>query len=241
MSTHLPTDAAARNEYPLADGLLYYFPNALAKVAQLSKIANEQHNPGEPMHWARNKSTDHANKILRHQLDAGTVDSDGTLHSTKVAWRALAQLEDELIAAGAKPGRNARGAPAPKEHRRVATPAEMMALLFVSEDLPPNLAAACQTRENPLKHVELQAQDDPRAGMVDVAVTAPKFPPYSERNEPKKGHLVRVVEVTWRDEAEGVRLGMTGVVQDNGFAPYVRLHDLRRSHCFSRYQLERIA
>jgi hypothetical protein len=107
----LPTDAAARNAIPMADGCLDYFPNALAAVAALSKVANEQHNPGEPMHWARNKSTDHRNKILKHLVDAGCFDTDGQRHSAKVAWRALALLEDELIAAGAVPGRNAIGAP----------------------------------------------------------------------------------------------------------------------------------
>lgn len=111
MTAILPTGAAERNEYPLADGLLHYFPNALAAVAHLSKVGNDQHNPGEPMHWARNKSTDHANKILRHLIDAGTTDTDGVRHSAKTAWRALALLEDELIAAGATPGRNTRGSP----------------------------------------------------------------------------------------------------------------------------------
>lgn len=111
MKPVLPTDQDERNEIPLADGCLYYFPNALAEIAKLSKTANEQHNPGEPMHWARNKSTDHANKILKHQVDAGLRDKDDARHSTKVAWRALAQLEDELIAAGATPGRNAVGSP----------------------------------------------------------------------------------------------------------------------------------
>jgi hypothetical protein len=104
----LPTDAAERAKFPMADGLLYYFPNALAEVSAVSRIGNEQHNPGEPMHWAREKSTDHANKILRHLIDAGTMDTDGTRHSAKVAWRALAMLEDELIAEGRTPGRNAR-------------------------------------------------------------------------------------------------------------------------------------
>ena len=92
----LPDDAADRAQYPLADGLFYYFPAALAAVARVSKIGNDQHNPGEPMHWARGKSMDHANKILRHQMDAGGMDSDGTRHSAKVAWRALAQLQEEL-------------------------------------------------------------------------------------------------------------------------------------------------
>lgn len=120
MSHHniLPTDQDTRNGLPMADGLLHYFPNALAAVAHLSKVANEQHNPGEPMHWARHKSIDHANKILKHLVDAGGIDADGVRHSVKVAWRALALAEDELIAAGAVPGRNTRGAPGvlPNQH-----------------------------------------------------------------------------------------------------------------------------
>ena len=96
MAGSLPEDAATRNEYPMADGLLDYFPNALAEVARLSKVANEQHNPGEPMHWARNKSTDHANKIVKHLIDRGLIDSDGIRHSAKVAWRALAMLQEEI-------------------------------------------------------------------------------------------------------------------------------------------------
>jgi hypothetical protein len=116
----------------MADGLLFYFPNALAAVARVSKIGNDQHNPGEPMHWARDKSTDHANKILKHLVDAGGFDIDGTRHSEKVAWRALALLEDELIAAGATPGRNAIGSPKPvKQDRRVASAEEMAGLVHV--------------------------------------------------------------------------------------------------------------
>lgn len=77
------------------DGLLAYFPAALAEVARCSKVGNDQHNPGEPLHWARGKSTDHANKILRHLTEAGTIDTDGVPHSAKVAWRALALLQEE--------------------------------------------------------------------------------------------------------------------------------------------------
>jgi 5'-deoxynucleotidase YfbR-like HD superfamily hydrolase len=106
---NLPAASAARNEYPMADGLLYYFPAALAEVARVSKIGNDQHNPGEPMHWARGKSTDHANKIMRHLLDAGDTDVDDTRHTAKVAWRALAMLQEELERdAGAPLPRNAR-------------------------------------------------------------------------------------------------------------------------------------
>lgn len=103
-------NAKERNAVPLAEGLFYYFPNALAAVSQVSVAGNKQHNLG-PLHWDRSKSTNHADKILRHQVDAGTMDDDGTRHSAKAAWRALAQLEDELIQAGATPGKNARNKP----------------------------------------------------------------------------------------------------------------------------------
>jgi hypothetical protein len=105
----LPSQAREREEYPLADGLLFYFPAALAAVARVSKIGNDQHNPGQKMHWARGKSTDHANKIMRHLLEAGTLDADGTRHSAKVAWRALAMLQEEL--------EREEGAPLPRNAR----------------------------------------------------------------------------------------------------------------------------
>ena len=80
----------------MMDGLLSYFPNALAYVAEVSKIGSEKHNTGQPMHWARGKSMDHGNKIIRHQADAGLKDAQGVRHSGYVAWRALAQLQEEL-------------------------------------------------------------------------------------------------------------------------------------------------
>jgi hypothetical protein len=96
VNASLPTDAAERKAAPMAQGLLWYFPNALAEVARVSKAGNDQHNPGQPMHHARGKSTDHADCILRHLVDAGTIDTDGQRHSAKVAWRALAMLQEEL-------------------------------------------------------------------------------------------------------------------------------------------------
>jgi len=82
----------------MARGLLDYFPDALAAVAHVSYVGNEQHKPGQPMHWAKEKSTDHADCIVRHLVDRGKVDSDGLLHTAKVAWRALALLQTELEA-----------------------------------------------------------------------------------------------------------------------------------------------
>jgi hypothetical protein len=105
----LPEDAAARYRFPLAEGLLYYFPSALALVAEVSRIGNEQHNPGEPMHWARGKSIEHADKIMRHLMDAGGKDSQGVRHTARLAWRALALLQEECERdEGAPLPRNAR-------------------------------------------------------------------------------------------------------------------------------------
>jgi len=92
----LPSGSAERKEIPLATGVLDYFPDALAAVARLSKVGNDKHNPNEPLHWSREKSSDHADCILRHMIDRGKVDTDGIRHSVKVAWRALAMLQIEL-------------------------------------------------------------------------------------------------------------------------------------------------
>lgn len=95
-SNSLPEDDTLRGQFPMADGLLDYFPNALAEVARISHHGNQKHNPGQPMHWARGKSTDHRNKIMRHLVDAGGKDKDGYRHSAYLAWRALAFLQEEL-------------------------------------------------------------------------------------------------------------------------------------------------
>lgn len=92
----LPTDAAARKAVPIYSGFVKYFPLAMAEVAQLSRIGNEQHNPGKPLHWDRSKSGDELDAAMRHLLEAGAVDVDGVRHSTKLAWRAMANLEKEL-------------------------------------------------------------------------------------------------------------------------------------------------
>lgn len=98
----LPSDPQKRKQYPVATGLMDYFPDALAAVAHVSWVANEQHNPGEPVHWARGKSMDQADTLLRHFLQRGGQDTDGLRHSAKVAWRALALLQLEIEADLAK-------------------------------------------------------------------------------------------------------------------------------------------
>jgi len=109
MDNTLPTDSGDRKAHPMATGLLDYFTAALAEVARVSKVGNDQHNPGQEMHWARGKSSDHADCLLRHLAERGTDDKDGLPHSAKVAWRALALLQEELEAQ--------RGLPAPRAAR----------------------------------------------------------------------------------------------------------------------------
>lgn len=98
MSNHVQGDAAARKAQPLCTGVLDYFPDALLAVAEVSRIGNDQHNPGQPLHWAKEKSTDEADALIRHLVDRGTRDTDGARHSAKVAWRALALLQREIDA-----------------------------------------------------------------------------------------------------------------------------------------------
>ncbi len=97
-ATSVPTIAAARKALPVATGCRDYFPDALIAVAELSRIGNEQHNPGKPFHWDRSKSSDEADALLRHLIDRGKLDTDGVRHSAKVAWRALALLQKEIEA-----------------------------------------------------------------------------------------------------------------------------------------------
>jgi len=93
---NLPTDAKERKNVPIATGVIDYFPDAIVDIAILSRIGNDQHNPGKPLHWDRSKSGDESDALMRHFMERGTVDTDGVRHSTKVAWRALALLQKEI-------------------------------------------------------------------------------------------------------------------------------------------------
>jgi Domain of unknown function (DUF5664) len=87
-------DSKERKDTPIFSGVLQYFPDALAAVARLSKYGNDKHNPGEPLHWSREKSTDHGDCVVRHQMHYDKIEPDsGEYHATMVAWRALAQLQ----------------------------------------------------------------------------------------------------------------------------------------------------
>lgn len=94
----LPNMAGPRKTIPITTGVLDYFPLAMAEIAKVSKAGNDQHNPGQPLHWNRAKSSDHSDCVVRHLIERGTVDTDGMRHSAKAAWRMLALLQEELEA-----------------------------------------------------------------------------------------------------------------------------------------------
>ena len=95
-------ESALRKSQPLARGCLLYFPDALKAVAQLSMYGNDKHNPGQPLHWSREKSNDHADCVLRHIAEGplAVLEEYGpgksVLHSVAAAWRALANAQVEI-------------------------------------------------------------------------------------------------------------------------------------------------
>ena len=82
----LPQDAEERREYPVGTFMRDYFPYALTMLAHHSFIANEQHNPGQPMHWAKDKSIGDGNQLMRHFLEGDKI---------ATAWRAVEAVERE--------------------------------------------------------------------------------------------------------------------------------------------------
>jgi len=92
----LPTDAKERKAAPVWTGVIQYFPAVWAEVAKVSKLGNDQHNPGQPLHWERGKSTDQMDAAFRHMIDHGagaTKDTDGAYHLAKAIWRLCAELQ----------------------------------------------------------------------------------------------------------------------------------------------------
>jgi len=89
-------EAQKRKQRPVYSGVLKYFPDALLAVSNVSFIGNEQHNKGEPLHWAREKSTDQLDAAVRHIIDYAKgikYDEGGEPHLAKACWRLMAQLQ----------------------------------------------------------------------------------------------------------------------------------------------------
>jgi hypothetical protein len=89
-------DRTNRKNFPVFTGVIQYFPDAIREVAYCSFVANEQHNPGEPMHWDPTKSIGKGDELMRHLMDPEIFDTDGVRHRAKAAWRALELLQREI-------------------------------------------------------------------------------------------------------------------------------------------------
>jgi hypothetical protein len=61
--------------------------NAVAALCNHSKKGNDKHNPGEPLHWSRDKSNDHEDCIARHLIDQDWLE---------FSWRCFAKAQIEL-------------------------------------------------------------------------------------------------------------------------------------------------
>lgn len=98
----VPKEDKDRKGLPVFEGVIKYFPDAILEVAKVSRVGNDQHNPGQPLGWDKAKSTNQTDTALRHMMDHhafGTrYDTDGTRHLAKAAWRTLAALQLDIEA-----------------------------------------------------------------------------------------------------------------------------------------------
>lgn len=140
MSDLFGTDYNGRKAMQIFEGAIMYFPKAFAAMAAVSVAGNAQHNPGEPLHWARGKSMDQYNTALRHMMDhrmgggravpftkenngwiPERYDTDGVRHLAKALWRIAAALEldieaEEAEKASPKAGVRDTSQPIPDTH-----------------------------------------------------------------------------------------------------------------------------
>lgn len=96
LTVGLPADYDERKRLQIWTFLTQYFPDAFLAVVDVAVKGNDQHNAGEPLHWARGKSMDQMNTAARHMFDHSTVgarDTDGCYHLAKAIWRLSAELQ----------------------------------------------------------------------------------------------------------------------------------------------------
>lgn len=80
--------SARRKDQPVTEGFFKYCPAAIRLASEISRLGNDKHNPGEPLHHARDKSGDHLDCVGRHLLDADSVDGDsGIIEAVNAFWR----------------------------------------------------------------------------------------------------------------------------------------------------------
>ena len=97
-------DKVRKSDWPVWDYIFGYFPLALLEEVKVAVIGNKQHNPGQKLHWAREKSTDQLNTAMRHLFDYHKAKSEGAYGPcprdatgkallAQAIWRLKAQLQ----------------------------------------------------------------------------------------------------------------------------------------------------
>lgn len=97
ISLTLPTDSTVRKDYPILSGCLKYFPAAIAGVSNIAKLGNDKHNPGQELHHARSKSTDHGDCIIRHLIDTEDLLAAEARGNIKVAKEAILIEVNQMV------------------------------------------------------------------------------------------------------------------------------------------------
>jgi hypothetical protein len=108
----LLSDSQLRKMMPVGVVATEYFPLGDRGRAAVSWVGNEKHNPNEHLHWARGKSDDHLDALVRHLQDMAAPGADGwdtvvlpdgrvyqVRHASAASWRAsaIAQLDAESV------------------------------------------------------------------------------------------------------------------------------------------------
>lgn len=173
--TYIPEGDQERKDAPMFRGLLGYFPAALFEVAAHSLESDRKHNPNNPTapNWARGKSGDHEDCIVRHLIDAGP--RRGALHTAAawllqklpgsnardarryhlrcLAWRALALLQEDCEATGAKDGASCtRPGPVEPTKGPSGAPLQHLAPLHPAVKLARHAARVDEVRAEFIKH-----------------------------------------------------------------------------------------
>jgi hypothetical protein len=95
------SESQIRKETPVWSGVLQYFPDAIQAVARVSFKGDAKHNgPNDgarKIQWARGKSMDQEDCVVRHMMTPDEIDPDtGETHLAHAAWRALAALQLQI-------------------------------------------------------------------------------------------------------------------------------------------------
>jgi hypothetical protein len=152
--------SAQRKAEPVFSGVLAYFPDALCEVAACSKAGNDKHNPGEPLHWAKEKSTDETDACARHLVDRARGEvrdpEDNVRHLAKVAWRALAALQREIEAERARSG---SPGPLPEVNSSLSAMSLQQLAAALESDEPGSLAPPPPTRPEGVPEDAIETKD----------------------------------------------------------------------------------